>query len=135
MARRYGAGEGYLNGYLETKMVRIFVPTSPGELLDRITILEIKVKDQPQLQEDLTSLQKVAEKILNEDDLYFKLKSVNRQLWNVENIIRQRMLIVDDGLVADAARSIVTLNDKRSSIKQEINKLYGSEFQDEKFYS
>jgi len=116
-------------------MVRIFVPTSPGELLDRITILEIKVKDQPQLQEDLTSLQKVAEKILNEDDLYFKLKSVNRQLWNVENIIRQRMLIGDDGLVADAARSIVTLNDKRSSIKQEINKLYGSEFQDEKFYS
>ena len=114
-------------------MVKILAPISIGDLIDRITILEIKVESQPQLEKELIALREAVEDI-HVGDLYSVLQTINRNLWVMENAIRQRMAQGDDCLVADAAVSIVKLNDERSRIKQQINHICGAKVIEEKVY-
>ena len=116
---------------METK---ILAPISLGDLIDRITILEIKSRVQSQLEEELVALQLLAQKNCNGRELQRVLQVINQELWDMENLVRQRISQGDDCLVADAARSIVKLNDERSRIKQQINLVYGAEFVEEKVY-
>ena len=124
------------------------VEVSNGELIDKLTILEIKL-------EKVTD-KKASANILNEWEILnekanllfsihssqelFKaqndLEEINRQLWWVEDNIREneKQGIFDKEFV-ELARSVYKLNDKRFKLKKTINKLTQSELHEEKLYS
>ena len=116
------------------------VPVSVGELIDKITILEIKSEqiDNPEKLEnvnrELDLLYEISANI--KIDKYIKdLRSVNGSLWEIEDRIREkeRLSEFDDEFV-QLARSVYVTNDRRSEIKRFINEDLGSEIIEEKFY-
>ena len=120
-----------------------YIPVSIGELIDKITILEIKRihlsgKKQKNVERELEYLTNVyAENSLNVDnELISDLKSVNMKLWNIEDGIRlkEAQSQFDDDFIC-LARSVYIENDKRSDLKKEINNIYNSEIVEEKSYS
>ena len=121
----------------------INAPISIGELVDKITILEIK-KNKLQnsklknVLKELSYLRELIEKHKIEitDDLFFKLKEVNLSLWNIEDQIRIKEKNKEfDNTFIELARSVYFKNDKRAEIKKSINRLSNSEITEEKFYS
>ena len=120
-----------------------YIPVSIGELIDKITILEIKRihlsgKKLKNVERELEYLTNVyAENSLNVDnELISDLKSVNMKLWNIEDGIRlkEAQSQFDDDFIC-LARSVYIENDKRSDLKKEINNIYNSEIVEEKSYS
>ena len=121
----------------------INAPISIGELVDKITILEIK-KNKLQnsklknVLKELSYLRELIEKhkIDITDDLFFQLKEVNLSLWNIEDQIRikEKNKEFDDAFI-ELARSVYFKNDIRAEIKKSINQLCNSEITEEKFYS
>jgi predicted nuclease with TOPRIM domain len=118
------------------------VEISNGELLDKISILQIKlerISDESKLkniQAEYTELTEIGAKLLeDEQTLYMKLKAVNQTLWDIEDRIRikEKEKIFDQEFV-DLARSVYITNDKRADIKKEINILSGSYLIEEKSY-
>ena len=120
----------------------ILAPVSLGELIDKITILEIKqiymagikLKNVNKELELLKNL--ILDKNLEIDiDLINSLKEVNKNLWRIEDKIRikERNQEFDKEFI-ELARSVYKENDKRSSIKKEINLQYHSELVEEKSY-
>ena len=126
-------------------MENIYVPVSPGEVLDKITILEIKserMSDPAKLanvRTELDLLRKTWAEAVNEDDvirdLYRRLKEINESLWEIEDDIRdkERAKTFDDRFV-ELARSVYFTNDRRSVIKKELNLHLGSRIVEEKSY-
>ena len=121
----------------------INAPISIGELVDKITILEIK-KNKLQnsklknVLKELSYLRELIEKhkIDITDDLFFQLKEVNLSLWNIEDQIRIKEKNKEfDNTFIELARSVYFKNDKRAEIKKSINRLSNSEITEEKFYS
>lgn len=121
------------------------VPISWGELLDKISILEIKqekITDQKKLENinhELVLLCRVRdEKITSSQDvktLCGDLKKVNEQLWDIEDKIRICEGYKDFGKnFIELARSVYITNDKRAAFKYELNKVLGSEVVEEKSY-
>jgi hypothetical protein len=126
----------------------ILVPISIGELIDKLTILQIKmkmIKDSNKLKnvsEELTQLTQVfADNIgnnLNDDglmDLRYRLYDVNQELWHIEDFKRacERDQNFGEEFV-QAARQVYLKNDLRANIKREINRLTGSTIVEEKSY-
>ena len=120
----------------------ILAPVSLGELIDKITILEIKqvymtgikLKNVDKELKLLKNL--IQDKNLEIDiDLINNLKEVNKNLWKIEDKIRikERNQEFDKDFI-ELARSVYKENDKRSSIKKEINLQYHSELVEEKSY-
>jgi hypothetical protein len=121
------------------------IDVSVGELLDKITILEIKserIADEAKLvnvRRELDILRRTwAESPLSSRDLgdrVARLKQVNEALWDIEDQIRrkERDRAFDDEFIA-LARSVYQRNDVRAAIKREINELVGSELVEEKSY-
>ena len=121
----------------------ILAPVSIGELIDKITILEIKqiymtgikLKN---VDKELKLLKKILQdKNLEIDiDLINNLKEVNKNIWEIENNIRikERNQKFDKEFI-QLARSVYKENDKRASIKKEINQKYNSELVEEKSYN
>ena len=126
-------------------MVMILVPISVGELLDKISILKIKITaiDNPaklaNVQRELVALDAVRRRevpVLAElEALYLELQAVNQQLWDVEDNIREheRDGQFDDQFI-ELARSVYRHNDRRAALKRAINDLTGSEIVEEKCY-
>lgn len=123
----------------------MLIEISVGEAFDRLTILKIKserIKNQSKLTNIMNEyfyLQNLLKEELdvNEDDEDFKkLLVVNETLWDVEDKLREYEEAQDFGedFVA-LARSVYELNDKRASIKKDININWGSEFVEEKSYN
>lgn len=115
---------------------------SNGEVLDKLSILEIKAtfsKSEEQLKninKEHQYLAKKAKKLLDDYfKLYVALKDVNLKLWRVEDKLREmeKDKAFNDQFI-QLARSVYKLNDKRSKIKKEINILSKSEFIEEKLY-
>ena len=115
---------------------------SNGEILDKLSILEIKldnVKDKSKLENigrEHTALSLVASRIpASPLELYNDLKSVNQELWDIEDRIRvkERNREFDQEFIA-LARSVYQTNDKRAEIKKEINLHTGSNLVEEKSY-
>ena len=115
---------------------------SNGEILDKLSILEIKldnVKDESKLENigrEHTALSLVASHIpASPLELYNDLKSVNQELWDIEDRIRvkERNREFDQEFIA-LARSVYQTNDKRAEIKKEINLHTGSNLVEEKSY-
>ena len=123
----------------------ITVEIAPGELLDKITILEIKserITDEAKLaniRRELALLNEARGKALEESDevrtLVADLKAVNEALWRIEDEIRECERAGDFGpRFIELARSVYRQNDRRSVLKRRINELLGSVIVEEKSY-
>ena len=121
----------------------ILAPVSLGELIDKITILEIKQIHMTGIkQKNVNKELKLLKKILQNKDLEIdinlinSLKEVNNNLWKIEDNIRikERNQEFNEEFI-QLARSVYKENDKRASIKKEINKKYNSELIEEKSFS
>ena len=129
------------NSSIKKKIIN--APISIGELVDKITILEIK-KNKLQnsklenVLKELSFLRKLMEKNQIEitDDLFTQLKEINLTLWNIEDQIRIKEKNKEfDNIFIELARSVYFTNDKRSEIKKRINRLSNSEITEEKSYA
>ena len=130
---------------MNNKSKKILSEISPGELLDKISILEIKlvkIKDKKNLEEinkEYESLVKTKKThiILTKEleNLVNKIKEINLKLWNIEDKIRICEKNKDFGNVfIELARSVYLNNDTRAKIKSEINKILGSNIKEIKQY-
>ena len=71
-----------------------------------------------------------------EKDRYLELKSVNQSLWTIEDAIRDKERQGQfDGEFVQLARQVYVQNDRRASLKRQINQAYGSEICEEKAYA
>jgi len=124
----------------------ILIPGAPGELLDKITILEIKVERITDADKransalELELLQKLRKDDVPSsaelDRLFTDLKAVNEALWVIEDDIRDHERDGDFGpSFIELARSVYRQNDKRAALKREINVLLGSPIVEEKSYA
>ena len=123
----------------------ISTPVSYGEVLDKITILEIKaikIKDEQKLKNvkhELSILLQTWDKHVDQsnemNNLKQKLKQVNQTLWDIEDNIRikESKNEFDDEFI-QIARSVYYENDKRAAVKKETNLFLGSELVEEKSY-
>ena len=123
----------------------ILVPTSVGELLDKITILEIKserIKNSGQIENIARELGALRAVRLGDDidrtmlaQLGAELKRVNATLWDVEDAIRECDARGDFGeKFIELARAVYRLNDERARLKKAINLASGSRLVEEKSY-
>ena len=128
---------------MSDKMDKILAEISAGELIDKITILEIKkdkISDQEKLadvEKELSSLNQTMKKFIPDEKKIFnfkkELKDVNTKLWDVENGKRAAEKKQDFGeKFISLARSVYKLNDKRASLKLSINKTLGSNIKEVK---
>ena len=131
---------------MANKSKKILTEISAGELLDKISILEIKldkIKDKESLVEinkEYESLNKTKNSNLNltEDlkNLINKLKEINMKLWTIENEKRICEKNKDFGKTfIKLARNVYLNNDKRAKIKSEINKLLDSNIREIKKFA
>ena len=120
------------------------IPISCGEILDKISILEIKQKNiiysnkLRNISLELEFLKKESEDIFKKENikhLYKELKEVNEKLWQIEDLVRlkEKQKIFDEEFI-DLARSVYITNDKRYEIKKTINGTLNSTIKEEKFY-
>jgi uncharacterized protein YukE len=123
----------------------IQVPVSPGEVLDKITILEIKserISDPDKVanvRRELELLSSTWQQYVEQDatvnKIHAELKTINEALWEIEDDIRdkERAREFDQGFI-DLARSVYVTNDQRANAKKELNEYLGSEIVEEKSY-
>ncbi|MCY3931293.1 MAG: DUF6165 family protein [Acidobacteria bacterium] len=122
------------------------VEVSPGELIDKITILEIKterIADPDKLanvHRELGSLTAARSEALPRstelDELTAELRRINERLWEIEDDIRDCERKSDFGQrFIDLARAVYRTNDRRAAAKRQINELLGSELVEEKDYA
>ena len=122
------------------------IEVSNGELLDKISILELKllkIEDKEKLvniQKEFETLNPLCQKLFEKYDgelqtHYLELARINGQLWDIEDWIRncEREKRFDKEFV-ELARSVYITNDKRSEVKKIINILTHSDFIEEKSY-
>ena len=125
-----------------TNFSSILAPVSLGELIDKITILEIKQINMTGIKlKNVDKELKLIKNILQDTnleidiDLINNLKEVNKNLWEIEDNIRIKESNQEfDKEFIELARSVYKENDKRASIKKEINQKYYSELIEEKSY-
>lgn len=124
--------------------VNIDTPISLGELVDKITILQIKtieIKDESKLKNirhelnlltsilDKTGLKQSLTKEINE------LYAINYKIWNLEDVIRECEKVESFGeTFISTARQIYKTNDERSRVKKQINIKFNSDVVEEKSY-
>lgn len=124
-------------------MSDILVPTSVGELVDKITILRIKserITDKAKLVNITNELAALTQtcaqhKIDLTTALVAALQDINGQLWKIEDDIREkeRQSKFDSEFI-ELARSVYVMNDKRAELKKQINLASGSKYVEEKSY-
>jgi len=122
---------------MSNKLDKILVEISAGELIDKITILEIKkekIKDQEKLkliENEYNSLKTTLQKQIKSSSeltsLFKRLKEVNSTLWDIEEGKRESEKKQDFGdNFIKLARNVYIFNNKRAEIKKKINLLLGS---------
>jgi Family of unknown function (DUF6165) len=123
----------------------VSVEVSYGELIDKITILEIKARHlvdparQRNVETELAQLRKRCREALPASArltaLTHELKAINERLWEIENRIRikERSRTFDQEFI-ELARSVYLQNDLRSGVKQRINEEFGSGIVEQKEY-
>jgi hypothetical protein len=118
----------------------VSVPVSYGELIDKITILEIK-SEKITSESALANINKELSELRKHEpegvgDLKIKLKAINEEIWDIEDSLHENE--EDQKFSEDfvgLARSAYTTNDKRYLLKQAINKRLNSYLVEEKSYS
>ncbi len=126
-------------------MNKIYAEISAGELVDKITILEIKKekitnkKKLIEIKKELDSLtntfNKSIKKNINLENLTKKLKNINLKLWDIENKTRELENKQEFGKeFIELARNVYKSNDERAKIKLKINEALGSNIKEVKSY-
>ena len=130
---------------MDKKMDKILAEISAGELIDKITILEIKkekISNKEKLLEvnkELNSLNETLKKSINNESkiLSFKndLKNINLKLWDIEDGKRsaEKNNKFDEKFI-ELARNVYKFNDERAKIKLAINNALGSNIKEVKSY-
>ena len=128
---------------MNNKLDKILAEISAGELIDKITILEIKktkINDGEKLkniEKELSSLNETFKKVMPELSeikiLIDKLKSINLKLWDIENAKRlaEKNNNFDEKFI-ELSRSVYKNNDERAKLKLEINNILGSNIKEVK---
>ena len=127
------------------KSKKIMAEISPGELLDKIGILEIKLEkiedknNRKELKKEYKILKEIQNSSIKLDnkikELFNSIKEINIKLWNVEDELRICEKNKDFGKkFIELAREVYFNNDKRAKIKSEINKILGSNIREVKQY-
>ena len=126
-------------------MKKILAEISLGELVDKLTILEIKLK-KIEDKESINIINKEYQSLKNIDlkgidlkkykTLFNELKSVNEKLWDIENEKRllEKNSDFEDKFI-QVSRNVHFMNDKRAKIKKEINRTFGSNIEEVKEYT
>jgi hypothetical protein len=120
--------------------MNILVPISPGELIDKITILEIKlseITDSSKLRNiqcEFELLEQALKKQVVSSDtlqkLHTELRTINKKIWDTENDVRE--FWNDDKKFLEGARGSHYQNDERARVKRAINTFLGSTIVEEK---
>jgi hypothetical protein len=130
---------------MNTKLNRILAEISAGELVDKITILEIK-KEKISNNQKLLEINKELNALLdtlkksniNMDSikpLWAELKNINLSLWNIEDGKREAEKKKEFGEnFIELARKVYKINDQRADVKSKINKFLGSNIREVKSY-
>jgi hypothetical protein len=127
-------------------MPELLVPISPGELIDKITILEIKsarMTDAGKLHNVRTELRLLTETwkasgyaATDISAEWAGLRGVNEKLWDIEDRIRDKERDGEfDAEFIELARAVYVTNDERAAIKKRINARLGSALVEEKSYA
>lgn len=127
-------------------MANVHIPVSLGELVDKITILEIKrskITDEAKLRnvlreldllEHIWSVSKLDRSLIDAE--WLQLRAVNEGLWGIEDRKRLKEAAASfDAEFIALARAVYFENDKRAAIKRKINEILGSDIVEEKSYS
>lgn len=121
----------------------MLIPVSVGELIDKITILEIKldkIKNKDALnniKNEHKKLSTIASTLLPKlGNFKNKMRHVNEEIWDIEDGVRdcERNKTFDEDFIT-LARSVYFKNDERATIKRQINELFNSEIVEEKSYT
>lgn len=121
----------------------ILVPLSIGEILDKITILQIKserIGDASKLvniRKELTALVTICGQsgVPVDHPKVTELRAINEALWDVEDLLRDKERAkAFDAEFVKLARDVYFTNDKRAAVKRELNVELGSGFVEEKSY-
>jgi hypothetical protein len=118
--------------------MKVVVPISVGELLDKITILEIKsmFTNNEYVLKELADLNLI-KSCLTQYTLGYEvqLKKVNEKLWKIEDRLREKEKLQHfDEEFIELARSVYITNDERAKIKKEVNELCNSDYREVKVY-
>ena len=118
--------------------MKVIVPISVGELLDKITILEIKsmFTNDEYVSKELNDLNVIRSTITSyTTDNMNQLREVNKKLWKIEDRLREKEKLqqFDDEFI-ELARSVYITNDERARIKKEVNELCNSDYREVKVY-
>lgn len=130
---------------MNTKMDKILAEISAGELVDKITILEIKKnkisnkKNVDEVNKELDSLKRTFDKFIPNKSIiekhFIQLKEINLKLWDIEDGKRECEKKQDFGEnFIQLSRNVYKLNDLRAKIKLEINQNLGSNIKEIKSY-
>ena len=123
--------------------MQVAIPVSIGELVDKITILEIKASRfkgaaLSNVKQELALLEQALQgcgAVVSSADLD-ALRAINRQLWTIEDHIRAHETASDFGeRFIELARSVYRFNDQRAALKRQINVASGSNLIEEKGYT
>ena len=123
--------------------MKCIIECSYGEIIDKITILKIKLENVIDLiqKNNIQNEYNFLKKWIKEDDeifnMYFnELYLTNKKLWNLEDEIRNKSKKKEfDNYFIECAEKIHITNDVRYSIKNTLNKLYESDIKEEKIYN
>jgi len=118
--------------------MKIEIPVSVGELVDKITILEIKslFTDDEYVRKELEELNIIKNTLTNYTlEHEVKLRQVNQKLWKIEDKLRklEKEQKFDNEFI-ELARSVYITNDERAEIKRKINEMTNSELKEIKIY-
>jgi hypothetical protein len=124
--------------------MKIKIPVSIGELVDKLTILEIKLSNvssqdkKVNLENEFNELKSVFENNIPSEKIqkyYQELLVINKKLWKIEDDIRilEKQKLFNEEFI-ELARSVYVTNDERFEIKNTINSLMGSNIKEEKLY-
>ena len=123
------------------------IEVSTGELVDKLSILEIKllnITDKEKIKnvhKELNELNPHFQDLLDiygteMKNLYIKISNINKALWDIEDAIRDKEKAKEyDKKFVELARSVYITNDQRAAVKKEINLLTKSKLVEEKSYS
>jgi|TARA_R110000822_G_scaffold32782_1_gene93920 hypothetical protein len=122
------------------------VEVSNGELVDKVTILELKLSNITDIekliniQKEFNELNPLLEELFTNyspdlQNYYLELANINSQLWEIEDDIREcERKAQFDNIFVELARSVYITNDRRCEVKKMINILTNSGFVEEKSY-
>jgi len=118
------------------------IEVSNGEIVDKLTIIEIKLDNilneqkLANLRQEYSILNEAVGQIIEKNHpLYIELLDINKKLWAIEDRIRELEKSKDFGSeFIEVARAVYFTNDKRSEVKRKINELTNSSLVEEKSY-